>query len=319
MERENGQIGAQGEEWLAIPPELVDGALSGALSEGRVRLWALVLDARSVPCRIELGDRGWQLLVPADVFDAALKELRLFTEQNRNWPPAPPLARTLAENTLATLSVLLLVAVFHNIVQLDASFLGISPPDWIAIGSAQAGKILDGEWWRPVTALTLHADGLHLLSNLAIGGIFIVLLCRELGSGLAWGLLLAAGILGNLANALVQPPGHSSVGGSTLVFGAVGLLAAISMLRYRRRLQRRWPLPIAAALALLALLGSEGRNTDLGAHLFGFCFGIGLGLMAEHLLGWHGRPGRLFNALLALVSALVVAAAWWGALASGGQ
>ncbi|MBI2354782.1 MAG: rhomboid family intramembrane serine protease [Deltaproteobacteria bacterium] len=318
MERESEQIGAQGEEWLVIPPELVEGRLSGALSERQVRLWALVLDARSVPCRIEHGERGWELLVPTGVFDAAINELRLFTEQNRRWPPAPPSAHPLAENTLATLSVLLLVATFHNLVQLDATFFGTYSPAWIALGSARAAKILEGEWWRLVTALTLHADGLHLLSNLAIGGFFIVLLCRELGSGLAWGLLLASGALGNMANAWVQPPGHSSVGASTLVFGAVGLLAAISMLRYRRRLQRRWPLPVAAALALLALLGTEGRNTDLGAHLFGFAFGIGLGLLAEHLLGRYGRPGRLLNALLALFSAMVVVAAWWWALVPEG-
>ena len=53
------------------------------------------------------------------------------------------------------------------------------------------------------------------------------------------------------------------------------------------KMSRRWYLPLAAALALLALLGSGGENTDLGAHLLGFATGILLGLPAGRLLGRH--------------------------------
>jgi hypothetical protein len=83
-------------------------------------------------------------------------------------------------------------------------------------------------------------------------------------------------------------------------------------------LGRRWPLPFAAALSLLALLGTEGKQTDLGAHLFGFLSGFGLGLLTECLVGYLGRPGRLINALLALSSACVVLFAWWSALSFAG-
>ena len=317
MESDNEQSGAYEEEWLAIPPVPDNGKASGVLSERRAQLWALVLEARYLPCRIEPCDAGWRLLVPAERFAAASKELRLFEEENRNWPPHPPSATTLAENTLATFSILILLATFHNLTQLDFSLSGNYPVDWTAIGNAHSARILDGEWWRLVTALTLHADWLHLFSNLALGGIFIVSLCRELGSGLAWSLLLGSGILGNLANAFLQLPDHRSVGASTVVFGAVGILAALSLVRNRRHLQSRWPLPVAAGLALLALLGTEGKQTDLGAHLFGFAFGIGLGLAAEFLVERHGRPGPLLNALLALLSATMVVAAWWAALVCG--
>ncbi|KAF0220093.1 MAG: rhomboid family [Geobacteraceae bacterium] len=317
MEREREHIGAREEGWREILPQPGDGKASGALSERRVHLWALVLEARYVPCRIEPGGTGWHLLVPAEYLDAARNELRLFEEENRNWPPPVPPARPLAENTLATLSVLILLASFHNLTQLDISLSGHPSIDWTDLGNAHAAKIMDGQWWRLVTALTLHADWLHLFSNLAIGGVFIVYLCRDLGSGLAWSLLLGSGILGNLANAWLQPLNHRSVGASTIVFGAVGILAALSLVRYRHHLQRRWPLPFAAALALLALLGTEGKQTDLGAHLFGFVFGIVLGLVAEYLVGRFGRPCRGINALLALAGAITVAAAWWAALMFG--
>jgi membrane associated rhomboid family serine protease len=305
-------------EWLTISPCLVAREYPVGLPEQRLRLWALVLDARSVPCRIEQGDSGQHLLVPVEWLSVACRELRLFEEENRNWPPPVPRTRPMVENTLATLSVLLLLGIFHNLIQFGLTLPDGYTPDWIALGSAQATEIRNGQWWRLVTALTLHADWVHLSGNLCIGGIFVIFLCSELGSGLAWSLLLGSGVLGNLANAWVQSPDHSSVGASTAVFGTVGILAAISLVRYRRQRQRRWVLPVAAALALLALLGTEGKNTDLGAHLFGFIFGVGLGMATEYLQEQFGRPGRLLNAVLALASAGVVVAAWWAAVASGG-
>jgi membrane associated rhomboid family serine protease len=306
------------EVWRAVPAKLDHPASPASLSGRRLRNWSLVLEARGIPWRTERRGFGWQLLVPDDRFEAAREELRRFEAENRNWPPPLPPPSPLADNRLTTVSVLLLLATFHNLTLLDLNLLGHSPVDWLELGNAHAELILAGQWWRPVTALTLHSGWLHLLGNLTLGGVFMVRLCRDLGSGLAWSLLLAAGCLGNLANACLQQPYHRAVGASTAVFGGVGLLAALSLVYYRHQLRRRWPLPVAAALGLLALLGSEGERTDLGAHLFGFAFGILLGLAAGLLLGRFGRPGRGLNALLALASAATVLGAWWAALAFGG-
>jgi len=71
---------------------------------------------------------------------------------------------------------------------------------------------------------------------------------------------------------------------------------------------------VAAALALLAILGTEGKNTDLGAHLFGFVYGSFLGLITEYLIGRRGAPGPVLNALLAVLSVAVVVGAWWMAI-----
>lgn len=278
---------------------------------------ALVLDSRSIPCCIEPAGTKWQLLVPEPQIESARRELNLYEEANHNWPPELPASRQLVENTLPTISILLLLAIFHNLTLIGISLPNHGVVDINSVGAAHAREILDGKWWQCVTALTLHADLLHLLSNLTIGGTFIILLCRELGSGLAWSLLLASGTFGNLINAWLQSPVHRSVGASTAVFGAVGILTAISSVRYRHHLQRRWFIPVAAGVALLAILGTEGKQTDLGAHLFGFISGISLGAAAEFLVGRYGRPGTGLNALLALVSAAVVAAAWWAAVEFG--
>lgn len=297
------------DEWLPLFTEH-----ERHLNRRQAEVLALVLDARSIPCCIEAAGVERRLLVPKQHLESARNEIRLYEEENRNWPPSLPAARALIENTLPTISVLILLATFHNLTLLDLSLPGKGVVDLHDLGAAYGAGIRNGQWWRIVTSLTLHADFVHLLGNLTIGGAVIILLCRELGSGLAWSLLLGAGILGNLANAWIQSPDHRSLGASTAVFGAVGVFSAISMLRRRHQFLKGLFVPMAAGLALLALLGSEGKQTDLGAHLFGFFFGLWLGLITDFLLGGHTRPGRLLNALLALASATVVAAAWWLAL-----
>jgi rhomboid protease GluP len=302
-----------GNPWKPVPS-----GYGTLLTKSQARAWALVLDSRSIPCCIESVGADWLLLVPEPQLESARRELLLYEKANTSWPPPLPVTRQLTENTLPTLSILILLATFHNLNLLGISLPGRGIVDLHELGAAHAGDILGGKLWQCVTALTLHADLMHLLSNLTIGGVFIILLCRELGSGLAWSLLLCSGALGNLINALVQAQTHRSVGASTAVFGAVGILAAISMVRYRYHLKRRWFIPVAAGLALLAILGTEGKNTDLGAHLFGFSIGGFLGMAVETLLGKYGRPGAVLNVLLAVLSIVLVGASWWAALEWGG-
>ncbi len=297
-------------QWRPIPPELSDGLTRAKLPRRRARTWALVLQARGMAYRLEQQGAEWQLLVPVNDYATAVHELRSYEENNRNWPPPQPKEQERPDNSSQVIVILLLLAVFHHLTRVNFSLFGASPIDWLAHGHAHAEKILQGEWWRVLTALTLHSGWLHLFSNLCIGSLFIVRLCRDLGAGLGWTLVIAASALGNLINAILQQPDHRSIGASTAVFGAVGVLAAINLLRYRLSLYRRWALPVAGALGLLALLGASGENTDLGAHLFGFAVGLGVGLVTEYLLERYGRPGKELNLLLATGSGALVLLSW---------
>jgi rhomboid protease GluP len=311
--------GQEAADWQPLPARLENFA-GTTLSRRQLRSWSLVLEARHIPWRAERRGFGWQLLVPAEDVSRGLQELRQYERENHGWPPAPPQDTPLVDNRTTTIWVLVAVGIFYNLTQHNINLAGHNSVDWTALGNADAGKIMAGQWWRLATALTLHADWQHLLGNLVIGGVFISRLCRDLRSGPAWLLLLMTGMLGNLVNAWLQSPNHRAVGASTAVFGTVGLLAAISMVRYRHSLRprRRWTLPVAAALGLLAMLGAGGENTDLGAHLFGFFFGLPLGVGAELLIERRGRPGRVVNTLLAVIAAGVVTVSWWAALWPGG-
>jgi len=310
----DNSIEIEQQDWLVIPPELRDGLTAKPLGKRQLRNWSLVLQSRRIPHRTEQTERGWQLLVPAACYADACRELSGYEELNRNWPPPLPAPHPQLENTASTLWVLITLGLFHVVTQQRLDLFGHFPVDWYALGNADAGKIVHGEWWRLVTALTLHSGGIHLAGNIVVGGIFINRLCRDLGAGLGWVLVLFSGLLGNLANAFVQAPNHQSIGASTAVFGAVGLLATINMLRYRFHLSRRWPLPVAAALGLLALLGAGGENTDLGAHLFGFGFGIGLGLLTGHLVSRSGPLSVGVNRVLGFASFCILLLCWGLAL-----
>lgn len=275
--------------------------------------WSLVLSARGVPHRLERAKQGWRILVPAFRLESAVWEIRCYEEENRVWPPKEDEAPPSQENTETTLWVLLVLMVFHGVTvgRLGANGEALR---WLELGSANAGRILQGEWWRLVTALTLHADWLHVFSNVFIGGPFVILLCRQLGSGAGWGLVLLSGILGNFLNVLVHGPPKSSIGASTSVFAAIGLLAGLQAVRRRRFTFRDIALPVAAALALLSLLGSGGERTDLGAHLFGLFAGLALGASTGLLVTAFGIPSPSVNRWLAAVTASVPVLAWIVAL-----
>jgi membrane associated rhomboid family serine protease len=152
---------------------------------------------------------------------------------------------------------------------------------WFERGSADVHKILNGELWRTVTALTLHADVAHVLSNAIAVALFLGLVSSLLGTGLGGALILLSGAVGNLANAFLHGPPHVAAGASTLVFGAIGILGGLGVVMRRRRTlsRRRAWLPIGAALALLGMLGSGGERVDVWAHLLGLIVGGVLGVL----------------------------------------
>jgi membrane associated rhomboid family serine protease len=163
---------------------------------------------------------------------------------------------------------------------------------WFERGSADAERILLGELWRTVTALTLHADVAHVLANALVGAVFLIAVFGTLGAGVGCALVLLSGVGGNFANALFHSSHHVSVGASTAVFGAVGLLSGLAVARRRRQqsLRRHAWVPIGAGLAILAMLGTAGERVDLWAHLFGLLVGAALGIPVGFALPRPARP-----------------------------
>jgi len=179
---------------------------------------------------------------------------------------------------------------------------------WFAKGSADTARILHGEWFRVVTALSLHADVSHVLGNAIVGGLLLSALARRIGTAASAWIALVSGAAGNALTAAVARHGYVSVGASTSVFGALAALAVVQALTRRRAAA----LALGAGAALLGFLGT-GQNSDLLAHLFGFCAGA-LAALATGRLVQRPPPRSAWQPTLGAATLGAVALAWWFAL-----
>jgi len=237
---------------------------------------ALVLSAIGIEHQID-PEQGLLLIQEPDS-GQALQQLQAFAEENRNWPPPPnyqrPQPRTDNPPTLLMIGGLI---IFYLVT--GPCFSGNL---WFTAGAIDSRAILEqGQWWRLVTALTLHADQMHLVGNCVIGGFMVHLLCKTCGFGTGWLSLILSGIAGNWLNIVLRKDPHFSVGFSTAIFAAIGIFCGQQLIKRRPSLIRQIILPLGAGAGLLAMLGTEGKHTDLGAHLFGFGSGIVCGVLVQ--------------------------------------
>jgi membrane associated rhomboid family serine protease len=137
----------------------------------------------------------------------------------------------------------------------------------------------------------------------------VTAVCQQLGPGVGLWLVLLAGAGGNALTAAVHGAGHVSVGASTAIFGAVGILAGLRILTPGRVGSRlgKWWVVAATSLVLLALLGT-GPNADLLAHVFGLLAGGALGLVAALTIRW--TPRAPVQWLLVAAAGAAVCGAW---------
>jgi membrane associated rhomboid family serine protease len=279
------------------------------LAESRRRAdeWATVLAAADIPHWLRHRLDGWALMVPATAAPAALETLAAYDRENAPEPASDAAGRVRPVSIAGVVVALLLLG-----------FFAITGPraarnPWFAQGSADAARILAGDWWRTVTALTLHADAPHVLGNALGCAVLGSAVIQLLGPGLGLVLLLLAGASGNALTAAVHGSGHASVGASTAIFGAVGILAALRVTRGGPGPRReRWWVVLGACLLFLVLLGG-GPNTDHMAHLFGLLGGAVLGVLTGLTL--RAPLPAAAQALLVAAAAASVVAAWRAAVA----
>ena len=310
------------------------------VTEARINGWLLVLAAKKIPHRLFPQGITSRLYVPPVYEGVALHEIRAFERER----PQPVFAPPSRDHAGLILALFLLLAFWHGLRFHWFSFSLPTPPfpalsgDWPARFGLDVVRVRGmGEWWRCVTALTLHADAEHLLGNAVFGMFFFFPLCRRAGIGVGFFLAICAGVLGNGVNALFKEAGVVSIGFSTALFGALGSLCALAALDAVRfqlrerghegaprphpvtRTARRFLFYTGAGLALLGFLGGGAEaRTDYAAHIWGFCAGVGLAVLFHPLdLALRNLSGRVENsvqAFLALAGAGILALGWMFAL-----
>jgi len=278
------------------------------LAEARQR--GIVVAASDLPHWIERDGDEWVLRVEEPAHEVARRELAAFEREEAERPP--PAAPVPAEklNTLSLYVAAWVMSAFF----LTQNLLGEA---WIERGAATSeGIVARGEIWRTLTALTLHADVAHVAANIGFGLLFAAFVLPHFGVGLSWLAIVLSGAAGNAINAWgYRGEAHSSIGASTAVFGALGLLVGAEFVA-RLRLQHtrnRWQLviPLGAGLAFLAFLGvgEEGRNVDFMAHLWGLVAGVPLGAALAAARVKECAP-RWFQRLAGLAAVALPGGAW---------
>ena len=232
------------------------------------------------PLELGQGTLGpWRLSVPVSEAAFAGSQLDTYWAENKNIGKRPPNSPSIDSGLAGCIGFLMVIWAIPWLQEWTLY-------DWRNQGIMAARLVTEGEWWRTITALTLHADFGHIAGNSLFGIFFGSLLARQMGSGVSWLLIVIAAAAANTINAFSQGESFRSLGASTATFAALGLLAAIVWRRgYFRRTGdwRRSFAPIFAGICLVAFTGIGDGNTDVAAHLFGFGCGIMLGLASGSL------------------------------------
>jgi rhomboid protease GluP len=277
-------------------------------SKALCREFSLVLEAKAIEHNMEESGGSWVLTVTPGLVHLAYEEISRYSAE-RGAPRAIPSQAEpfggAASGAIGYLLILLLIAYSAGI--------GLFGADWLSLGALDAGA--PREWWRALTALTLHLDQEHLLGNLLFGVFAGIAAGRLLGPGIAWASILAAGALANYAEILIAPATHRAVGASTAVFAALGLLSGLA---WRQRLslrERRWYAwaPLIAGICLLTLLGAGSAHVDVLGHALGFLFGVGFGWIYARA-GIPRNRSRHLQIATGAGAVLLVVAAWLLAL-----
>ena len=236
----------------------------------RCKEFSLVLQAVNLESEIVNNDDRFYLLVEEDLAPEAYRQLQLYVEENAPEEvlsrPLRPISKGFVGAYLYGL-MLLIIGALNSTNALNLY--------WHNNGLAHSVKIMQGEWWRTITALGLHADSAHLTGNIGFGALFGILVSQYIGSGAAWFTILLAGAMGNGLNAYWYQTTHLSIGASTMVFAALGMLGVFGLNNgqsYSGQSFRRWA-PFIATFALLGFIGTAGERTDIMAHLSGYVCG----------------------------------------------
>ncbi len=268
---------------------------------------SLVLSSVGISHRVSQTPENLFLQVSAENLHAAQFQIQAYLYENRNWPPKP-VASTNSFTPLLQPPTLLLVGCLALLYSVTGPWSAHS--FWFTQGAGDAEAILQkGEYYRLITALTLHADIVHLLGNCLFGGFLFHFFCKLTGNGLGLFTMLFTATLANYINVVLHGSNHLFVGFSTAVFAIIGMLAMISR-EYRTGKRYIQILPFMAGAALLAMIGSSGERTDLGAHLFGLLCGMASGWLLGRPTLLQLRQSMLFQTTLFCSSVGIIFAAW---------
>lgn len=154
-------------------------------------------------------------------------------------------------------------------------------PVLLAIGM-KGEAVFAGQWWRIVSAIFVHVDLYHLLSNLCFLLLFGTIAESVFQRAGYFALWFLAGIAGSMAQLVALSPQYYGFGASGVAFGLVGALwAAYCLERVPSTISRRWTIVILLGFFIILGLLPDWLQAHSfnAAHLGGLLAGMILGLV----------------------------------------
>ena len=270
--------------------------------------WSLVLASQSIPTRLEADGEETYWLEVAEADAAKAREvLSLFQSENRRWRWQRRIPTTPLVFHWGSLIWVAVILSLHAVISRN--------PALYDAGIMNATSVRNGEWWRPITAVTLHADTAHLTANAMSGFLFLGIAMGYWGAGIGLLAALLAGVAGNFAGWAVYQETARIVGASGMIMGAIGLLAVAPIpVGSLRRLPLQVLLRGLTPAAFLFVLMGFGPGTDWIGHTAGFIAGMLFGLVLHPLRRRAQLRTKLSQPAMIMAMGLFTAA--WMALAA---
>src|SRR5688572_708946 len=160
-----------------LPDDLMEVGSYATFAAGFER--GLVVLAMGEPYWLVPSAQDYRLLVESRILERARDQVSQFERERIGWPPRPVWEGVPTYKT-RSLTPLLWAIVTSALFYAQGEW-----PEITARGTMDAQAVFEhGEWWRLATALFLHADPWHLISNALIGIIVFTALISTMGEGL---------------------------------------------------------------------------------------------------------------------------------------
>lgn len=180
----------------------------------------------------------------------------------------------------------------------------------IRMGAMQPFLIANGQYWRLITPIFLHAGLLHIAFNAYALWIFGPQMESALGRTRFLAIFFVSGFLASATSYAFGPVETVGVGASGAIFGVFGAFIAYN---YRRRhlaqaaANLRWAVMIILLNAVLTL---GFASIDWRAHVGGVVSGFLAGLVAEGFGDRRTRTAVAIGGFAALIVVGIVMVAW---------
>ena len=170
--------------------------------------------------------------------------------------------------------------------------------------------VVEGEWWRLLTAMFLHFTVVHLAFNSLALYVFGQLIEAALGSRRMLALYLVTGFAASCASFAFISPRGTGAGASGAIFGMLGAWLVYNLRRRSLSLARS---NIQLALLLIGInlvFGFTVPGIDNVAHIGGLIAGLAAGFVVEGVGRGVTRVASRVGGLTLIVIASVALAAW---------